>query len=339
MRRTLKLLVGLLLVGAAVSAVAVAASSPSVSSVSASSITTSSAVLKGKVNPNGESTTYQFQWGLTTQYGSAGPSQTLKAGTKAISVRTTASGLLPGTTYHFRLVAFNHSGATLGVDHTFHTAGNPPPAAATGPANNISANAATVTGIINPHGETTIWAVQYGLTNAYGVETFQHAIPAGNAPVTVSQPLTGLAAGTTFHYRIVALHNGSVAQAGADATFMTLPKPRPVPRVRASTSPHRDGSAPFTFTTSGSIGGPASTPASLRCTQSVRISFLLGKRKLASNLAPVQSTCKFSLQTTFKHLPGHGPKNRHVQLKVFVHFLGNNYLAPANAKPGHVTLG
>ncbi len=336
MYRLLKLLAGAMVVSGVLAAPAMAAS-PSISGVSATSIKTTSAILKGRVNPHSSRTVYVFQWGLTTSYGSHSDGKTIAGGKKNEAVHITARNLLPGTVYHFRLVALNKVGGTLGTDHTFRTAGNPPPSAATGPASAIRTTSATVTGVVNPHGAATIWAVQYGLTGGYGVQTFPRTIPAGNAPVIVAQPMVGLAPGTTFHYRIVALHNGSVTQGGADASFMTLPNPRPVPHVRATTSPHRDAKAPFIFTTSGRVNGPSRIPASLGCTQSVTVRFLLGKRQVASDLAPVQPNCTFSVQTTLKHRPrgSHGE----VHLREVVHFQGNGYLAPANARPRTVVLG
>ncbi len=339
MHRIVKLVLGVLLSGVALSAAALAASSPSVSGVLASSITTSSAVLHGKVNPEGAKTTYQFEWGLTTQYGEASTTKTLAGSNKTASVQTTTAGLLPGTVYHFRLVALNKSGVTVGIDHTFRTGGNPPPSAATGPATGIGTTSATVTGVVNPHGEATIWAVQYGLTTAYGVQTFPRTIPAGNTPVAVSQPLPGLAPGAVFHYRIVALHNGSVTQAGADASFITLPKPRPAPDISAKTTPHHDGSAPFAFTTSGKVRGPSFIPAALDCKGNVRVEFLLGKRAASSKAVTLQPDCSYSVRTTFKKRLGHGPKGRQVSLRVQVRFGGNSYLAPASARAATVTAG
>src|SRR5581483_11591433 len=131
MTRKLKLLTALVIFSALVVGVAYAASSPTVATGSTSSITTSSAVLHGTINPNGSTTGYHFDYGLTNQYGSSTAGKTAK-GTKSLSVKATASGLLPGTVYHYRLIASSHAGLSAGTDHQFKTAGNPPPDAATG---------------------------------------------------------------------------------------------------------------------------------------------------------------------------------------------------------------
>jgi hypothetical protein len=168
MNRKVKLLTGLLMTLVLGAAVADAASSPSVATGSASSITASAAILNGTVNPNGASTSYRFDWGLTTAYGQTSAVKSAGAGTKVVPAAARIKGLLPGTFYHYRLGALNKFGGTEGADRRFRTAGNPPPEAATGPAEVTSASTATVTGVINPHGENTTYEFQFGPTTAYG---------------------------------------------------------------------------------------------------------------------------------------------------------------------------
>jgi hypothetical protein len=339
MIRKLKLLSAFIAASGILCGVAVAASSPSIATGSVSSVTSSSAALHGAVNPNGASTTYVFQWGLTKSYGLSSGLKSAGGGTKSVSVQLTATKLLPGTVYRYRLVAFNKSGAVLGSDRAFRTHGNPPPDAATGPSSQIGATFATVSAVINPHGENTTWAFQYGLSPSYTLQTFGGVVPAGSLPVAVVQQLQGLAPGTVFHYRIVALHGSSVVQYGADATFMTFPSPRPVPRVRASTDPRRDRSAPYLFTTSGTVSGPTWIPRYLSCFQNATVRFFLGNRQVGFNLAPVAPNCTFSGQTVFHDKPGRGKRHRKVRLRVLIHFRGNGYLAPSDAPPETVTIG
>jgi hypothetical protein len=339
MNRKVKLLTALLMTLVVGAAVADAASSPSVATGSASSITGSSAVLNGTVNPNGASTAYRFDWGLTIGYGQTSAVKSAGGGTKVVPASAKIKALLPGTVYHYRLGALNKFGGTEGADRKFRTSGNPPPEAATGPAQVTSASTATVTGVINPHGENTTYEFQFGPTAAYGSNTGFQVVPAGSVPVNVSGQLAGLAQGTVFHYRIVATHGGSVPQYGADATFLTFPSPRPVPRVPARTTPGRDRHKPYVFTTSGKVIGPASIPKSVSCFQNATVRFMLGRRQVGFALASVLPDCTFKTQTVFNRLPGRGKKNRQVHLRVLIHFRGNGYLAPSNAKPERVTLG
>ena len=94
---------------------------PSVSTGGASSITQSGATVSGTVNPNGQSTTYSFQYGTTTSYGSATSSQVAGSGNTAVNVSATLTGLSPGTTYHYRITATNAAGTAYGSDLTFTT--------------------------------------------------------------------------------------------------------------------------------------------------------------------------------------------------------------------------
>ena len=338
MNRKVNLLTALLITLVVGAAVADAASSPSVATGSASSITPATAVVNGTVNPNGAATGYRFEWGLTTGYGLTSAVKSAGGGTKVVPASAKIKALLPGTRYHYRLGALNRFGGAEGADRTFRTSGNPPPDAATGPAQVTSASTATVTGVITPHGATTTYTFQYGVTGFYGAQTFSQAVPAGSAPVTVSVQLSGLTPGTVFHYRLVAAH-GAVTQYGADATFLTFPSPRPVPRVPARTTPGRDRHKPYVFTTSGKVIGPASIPKSVSCFQNATVRFMLGRRQVGFALASVLPDCTFKTQTVFHRLPGRGKKNRQVHLRVLIHFRGNGYLAPANAKSERVTLG
>jgi phosphodiesterase/alkaline phosphatase D-like protein len=320
-----------------VTAIAVAASSPTVTTGTHSKVTDTSAVLHGAVNPNGSGTGYYFQWGLTAAYGVNSVEHSAGSGTKSVSVSTTASGLIPGTAYHYRLVATNGSGVTAGADHTFTTTGNPPPTVATGPASGVGKNAATVTAVIGPNKQATTWFFQYGTSSAYGSQTIAQTVPAGTVPVTVSAPISGLEARTIFHYRIVAEHTNSAAQVGADGTFMTLPRQRPEPKIQARIKPGTDSHKPFVFTTSGSVHGPSWIPSTYDCVGNVTVRYLLGTRRIGSTLLPLQPNCKFSGQTVFNRIPGHhgGP----VTLTVLVRFAGNGYLTPRRAGAETITLG
>jgi Fibronectin type III domain len=86
----------------------------------ATNVTNSSATLRGWVYPHGLSTTVYFQYGRTTSYGSRTPNQIRTANTYQ-GVIANISGLVPNTTYHFRIVASNIAGTRYGTDRTFTT--------------------------------------------------------------------------------------------------------------------------------------------------------------------------------------------------------------------------
>jgi hypothetical protein len=104
------------------------AAAPSASTAAATNVTGTGATLNGTVSPNKETTTYRFQYGTTTAYGSTTPTATLQ-GNASRSVAADVTGLAPHTTYHFRVVATNASGTATGADVTLTTtAGGPAPA-------------------------------------------------------------------------------------------------------------------------------------------------------------------------------------------------------------------
>jgi hypothetical protein len=99
---------------------------PGVSGVDAREVTDTTAVLAGLVDPNRSQTTFRFEYGTDTGYGSSTPVDSAGAGPRGVPAVKAITGLAPGTTYHFRLVATNASGTTEGADLTFTTAAAPP---------------------------------------------------------------------------------------------------------------------------------------------------------------------------------------------------------------------
>ena len=104
-----------------IAGVAVAAA-PTATTGAATAITDTTATLEGTVSPNQEDTTYYFEYGTTTRYGTKTPTQGPVAGNADRSVSADVTGLEASTTYHYRLVATNPSGTAMGADVTFTTA-------------------------------------------------------------------------------------------------------------------------------------------------------------------------------------------------------------------------
>lgn len=100
---------------------------PIVQTNSAANIGLASAALNGTVNPNGSSTTVQFEYGTTASYGNTvtavgGPF----TGNNNINVNANLSGLSSNTLYHFRIKAVSNAGTSFGSDLTFRTLFNYP---------------------------------------------------------------------------------------------------------------------------------------------------------------------------------------------------------------------
>jgi hypothetical protein len=75
-------------------------------------------------NPNARATTYHFEYGATTSYGSLTADASLPAGVDPLPVSAALDGLVAGTTYHVRLVATNADGTSVSDDGTFTQAGS-----------------------------------------------------------------------------------------------------------------------------------------------------------------------------------------------------------------------
>ena len=188
----------------------------------AQSVTRTTATLPGTVNPAGLETTYHYEYGTTTSYGGNAPSIkgiSAGSGTEAVPAPVGISGLVPATTYHYRLVASNADGTTESTDKTFTTAPRTPPTASTGEASNITLTTATVAGTINPEGLETSYELDLGSDTTYGTSIYGEA-GSGDTPTEITVPLQNLEPGSTYHYLIVAI-NSDGRTPGTDRTFTT----------------------------------------------------------------------------------------------------------------------
>jgi hypothetical protein len=98
---------------------------PVVTTGAAGSVTQTGAMVNGTVNPERLGTSYHFEYGTSTAYGTSTPLGDAGAGTADVPVNATLTGLAAGTTYHYRLVATNAGGTTPGADMTFATQSAP----------------------------------------------------------------------------------------------------------------------------------------------------------------------------------------------------------------------
>jgi hypothetical protein len=228
MRKSLKALLCLTAVAITILPVALAqgaSSAPTVTTSSPTGVTGSGATVNGSVNPNGQQTSYAFQWGPTSGYGHETTLTSAGSGTGTSSVNATLSGLASGSTYHFRIIAINGTGTSVGADQSFTTTGtapppSPSPSASTGVSTNVGFSGATVAGSVNPSGQSTSYYFEYGPTSNYGFETSPTDGGSGVTSQAVSTSLSGLASGITYHYRLVAVSNGGTAL-GDDESFTT----------------------------------------------------------------------------------------------------------------------
>jgi hypothetical protein len=137
------------------------------------------------------------------------------------------TGLQPGTTYHFRVVAENAAKeVSAGPDQTFTTL--PPVSIDATSASQVNATSARLQAELNPHGLASEYRFEYD-TNPYAEGQPGHGIKlpvpdasagSGTTDTTVEELIQELLPATTYHYRVIA-HNALGEVQGPDHSFTT----------------------------------------------------------------------------------------------------------------------
>jgi hypothetical protein len=202
---------------------------PTVITGSASSIAPTAATLNGTVTANGQSTSWYFEYGTSTSYGSKTAAKSAGSGTTPVNVSSSLTRLRTTTTYHYRLVATNASGTTFGGDGSLST--SLAPAVRTDAAQGVGATTATAVGSVDPRGRATTWYMEYGTSTRYGSQTPKRSAGPGSGARSVGVSLSGLTPGTTYHYRLVATSDAGTSR-GGDVSFTTLSVTLATPALR-----------------------------------------------------------------------------------------------------------
>jgi hypothetical protein len=193
-----------------------AAGAPIVVTNPATLVSGTTATLNGTVNPDGTAvTSYSFQFGTNLSYGATTTPGTLPTGTSAVAVSANITGLTPGVTYDFRLVATNGVTTTDGANQSFVANGG---LVVTLPATAVTGTTATLNGTVNPNGTSTTYQFEVSTSPSLATFTPSTTSNAGNgtAPVAVSANFSGLTPGTTYYFELVASDG-----AGGILSFLT----------------------------------------------------------------------------------------------------------------------
>lgn len=198
----------------------------------AAGVTTRSAALAGTLNPGGPNpVAYRFSYGTSPGSLTASTiSSSGLAGTTSVPVSSLLSGLTPNTTYYYRLDAELGGQLYSGAVQSFTTRPTAP-GASTGGVSSVTSSAATVSGVVWPGGVATSYFVEFGTSTAYGHSTSAMQAGAANGGVPVTVTISGLAASTHYHYRLVAIGPGGTG-VGADHAFTTAAPLAPAPHFR-----------------------------------------------------------------------------------------------------------
>lgn len=197
-------------------------SAPTVSIQDNSNLQLYSVTLHGLVNPNYLSTTVNFEWGTSVNYeNNVAAQQSPASGNSDIAISVDLSDLDPGTTYHYRITATNELGTTNSSDMTFTTLGSAP-SVSIQDETNLQLYSVTLNGLVNPNLFSASTIFEWGITTNYGntTPTYQNPVN-GSSDINVNADLSGLAPGTTYHYRISST-NILGTTVSEDMTFKTL---------------------------------------------------------------------------------------------------------------------
>jgi hypothetical protein len=149
---------------------------------------------------------------------------------------------------------------------------------------NVTATSAVLHGTVDPAGDKTKYWFEVGTTTAYGTATQPASSGSADKPATVTHGIDGLVAGTTYHVRLVASHDGNAAVQGTDTTFTTAAataaSPGAAPSLPPATVPHL-GRSISVSKTAGKVAVrlPGTTrPLALPATASIPVGSLVDTR-------------------------------------------------------------
>ena len=213
---------------------------PTVTTLAASGVVADGATLEGTANPNGETASGHFRYATTNpgtcndSFGTRVPAAggtPLGAGNATVPYNQPLTGLAAGTTYYYCAIASNPIGTGLGTIVSFTTAAAP--TVTTVAASGVASTTATLNGSANPNQAAATGYFRYDTVNpgtcndTFGTRapaTGGSSLGAGAAPVSYSQPLTGLAIGTTYYFCAIAT-NSNGTRFGSVLTFTTTAVP------------------------------------------------------------------------------------------------------------------
>jgi hypothetical protein len=190
------------------------------------------ATVHAQINPDQLPTTYHFEYGETTSYGTEAPlgGEAIGSGSMPVAVSASLSGLKVGTTYHYRVVAKSEfAGQEFEVsadDQTFTTVAPAPVDAMF--VSDVGSSEAVLHARINPLGNDTHFYFQYGAQScrenpndcANSLAPPGEDIGSGTENVAGEARVTGLQPGTTYHYRVIDSNELGVTE-GPERTFTT----------------------------------------------------------------------------------------------------------------------
>ncbi|MCX6325121.1 MAG: hypothetical protein NT144_00495 [Bacteroidia bacterium] len=197
---------------------------PESSTQPATKITATSVLLNGMVNANSLSTIVTFEYGASTSYGNTIPAtQSPVTGSSDANVSAGLTGLLSGTTYHFRVKTENALGTTYGNEVSFTTQSGVAILSTTSITSILAFSAATG-GNITDDGGSAITSRGVCFGTSQNPTTANSFTSNGTGIGWFTSNITGLALGTTYYVRAYATNSVSTTY-GNELSFTTIALP------------------------------------------------------------------------------------------------------------------
>jgi hypothetical protein len=200
---------------------ALPAAGPEVTTVEVEDILYTSATLAGSVTPGASAADVQFQYGTSPALSRSTPVVTVSAGIDPVILTAPITGLLPRTTYYYRIVGTNGTGTNPGALFSFVTPPTPPPGFPTPP---------------------------IAVLVAVGEDAVVSASPTGGVPMTFQWRKNGksIAGATTTSHTIDSVTTAdaatyTLAASNVTATVVSPPIPLGVVTQQPSTSLINEG--------------------------------------------------------------------------------------------------
>jgi hypothetical protein len=188
----------------------------------ASSLDQEDITLNAEFDGDGIDTTYYFEYGLTDEYGSVTPEESAGVTSGPTQVSADIDQFNGYRTYHYRVIAVNSFGKTVGQDETFVAPDPLEPGIENTMTVSVTPTSATVTTELNPNHWATIYLFEWGESESYGT-ALPFSEPLGgldNEQITVTEELTDLIPGTIYHFRAVAMNFKGTTE-GENVVFIT----------------------------------------------------------------------------------------------------------------------
>jgi hypothetical protein len=227
-------MLGLALVSLVLGVTLASAAAPSVTVEEAANVGYTTADVEGSVNPEGQSTSWRFQYATQADFSDAvdGPSGSTET---SETVSGQLSGLAPGTTYHLRLLAENGDGQSEDVAAgTFETKAAAKPTITEPSVSGVGYTVAHLAAEVTAGGDDEIFNTfchfEYVRDSSFQASGFAEASWAGcdvepvtgTSPTEVKADVGGLTPGTLYHVRLVAENANGANRVETEAPYPTF---------------------------------------------------------------------------------------------------------------------